>query len=195
EDGPTHQPVEHVAALRCIPNLQVFRPCDGIETAEAWELALKSTTAPSVLVLTRQNLPTVRDGGEINQSARGAYILSPSKGEAKAVIFATGSEIEIALNAQKQLAEKNIAASVVSVPSFELFAKQDDAYRASVLGPKSAVKVGIEAAVRMGWDSIIGSDGIFIGMKSFGESAPAEILYKHFGITAEAVVKAIEAKV
>ncbi len=195
EDGPTHQPVEHVAALRCIPNLQVFRPCDGIETAEAWELALKSTTAPSVLVLTRQNLPTVRDGGEINQTARGAYVLSPAKGEAKAVIFATGSEIEIALNAQKQLAEKNIAASVVSVPSFELFAKQDEAYRQSVLGPKSAVKVGIEAAVRMGWDSIIGSDGIFIGMKSFGESAPAEVLYKHFGITADAIVEAVTAKI
>ena len=195
EDGPTHQPVEHVAALRCIPNLQVFRPCDGIETAEAWELALKSTKTPSVLVLTRQNLPTVRDGGEINQTARGAYVLSPSKGEAKAVIFATGSEIEIALNAQKQLADKNIAASVVSVPSFELFAKQDEAYRASVLGPKSAVKVGIEAAVRMGWDSIIGSDGVFIGMKSFGESAPAEILYKHFGITSEAVVEAIEKRI
>ncbi len=194
EDGPTHQPIEHLAALRCIPNLLVLRPCDGIETAEAWELALKNTTGPSVLVLTRQNLPTVRDGGEINQSARGAYVLSPAKGDAKAVIFATGSEIELALKAQKQLAEKNIPASVVSVPSFELFAKQDEAYRQSVLGPKSAIRVGIEAAVRMGWDSIIGSDGIFIGMKSFGESAPAEVLYKHFGITSDAIVQAVSKK-
>ena len=194
EDGPTHQPVEHLAAMRCIPNLNVFRPCDGIETAEVWELALNSTTAPSVIVLSRQNLPTVRGAGDGNSSAKGAYILSPANGEAKAVIFSTGSEIEIALDAQKKLAEKNIPASVVSVPSFELFAKQDEAYRNSVMGPKSAVKVGIEAAVRMGWDSIIGSDGIFIGMKSFGESAPAEVLYKYFGITADAIVEAVTKK-
>ena len=191
EDGPTHQPVEHLAALRCIPNLNVFRPCDGIETAEVWELALKSTTAPSVLVLSRQNLPTVRENGDENLSAKGAYILSPANGEAKAAIFATGSEVEIALDAQKKLAEKNISAQVVSVPSFELFAKQDAAYREKVLGPKTAKKVAIEAAVRMGWDSIIGSDGIFIGMKGFGESAPAEQLYKHFGITSDAIVEAV----
>ena len=193
EDGPTHQPVEHLAALRCIPNLNTFRPCDGIETAECWELALKSTTAPSVMVLSRQNLPTVRENGSENLSSKGAYVLSPAKGEAKAVIFATGSEVEIALNAQKMLADKNIQTSVVSVPSFELFAKQDDAYRQSVLGPKGTKRIAIEAAVRMGWDAIIGSDGVFIGMKGFGESAPAEQLYKHFGIHAEAIVEAVTA--
>lgn len=194
EDGPTHQPVEHVAALRCIPNLQVFRPADGIETAECWDIALKSRTAPSVLVLTRQNLPTVRADIAENKSAKGAYVLSPASGEAKVTIFATGSEVEIALDAQKQLAARNIPAEVVSVPSFELFAKQDEAYRQSILGRKT-VKVAIEAAIRQGWDSFIGSDGIFIGMKGFGESAPAPVLYKHFGITAEAVVEAVASKV
>ena len=194
EDGPTHQPVEHLAALRCIPNLKTFRPCDGIETAEAWELALNNTNGPSVLVLTRQNLPTVRLGGEENLSAKGGYILSPANGDVQVTICATGSEVEIALDAQKKLAEKNIAAQVVSIPCFELFAQQDEAYRHSVLGA-STVKVGIEAAVRMGWDQVIGSDGIFIGMKSFGESAPADVLYKHFGITAEAIVEAVSAKI
>lgn len=193
EDGPTHQPVEHLASLRCIPNLLVLRPCDGIETAECWQIALNSQSTPSVLVLTRQGLPTVRDASAENKSARGAYILSPASGEAKVSIFATGSEIEIALNVQKQLQEKGTAAEVISVPSFELFNRQDDAYRASILG-KTTIKVAIEAAVRQGWDQLIGSDGIFIGMKSFGESAPAEILYKHFGITADAVVEAVQTR-
>jgi len=194
EDGPTHQPVEHVAALRCIPNLQVFRPCDGIETAECWQLALNTTTAPSVLVLTRQNLPTVRtDATGENLCAKGAYVISPAQGEAKASLFATGSEIEIALEAQKQLAAKNIPAEVISVPSFELFAKQSDAYKASIIGKKT-VKVAVEALIRQGWDSLIGNDSAFVGMTGFGESAPAPVLYKHFGITAEAVVEAVEKK-
>ncbi len=194
EDGPTHQPVEHVAALRAIPNLQVFRPCDGIEAAECWELALTTQTGPSMLVLTRQNVQTSRTDSADNKSAKGAYVLSPAQGEAKATIFATGSEVELALEAQKQLAAKNIATEVVSVPSFELFAKQDDAYKQSIIGKKT-VKVAIEAAVRQGWDALIGNDGTFIGMKGFGDSAPAAVLYKHFGITAEAVVEAVSKKI
>lgn len=191
EDGPTHQPVEHVASLRAIPNLTVFRPCDTVETAEAWELALGNTSGPSMLVLTRQNLVAARGDASENKSARGAYILSPASSTPKAVIFATGSEVEIALAAQKTLEGKGTPTQVVSAPSFELFVKQDATYRASIMGPKDAVKVGVEAAIRQGWDSLIGQDGIFIGMKGFGESAPAEVLYKHFGITADAVVEAV----
>lgn len=199
EDGPTHQPVEHLASLRAIPNLQVFRPCDATETAECWAFALTSKTTPSILSLTRQNVPSVRkEYTKDNLCARGGYVMSHESwvmSKAKdsgpmphdpVVIVATGSEVMIALEAQKQLAEKNIAARVVSMPCFELFAQQSEAYKKEVLG--SGVRVGIEAAIRMGWDSVIGSDGIFIGMRSFGASAPAPDLYKHFGITAEAVV-------
>ena len=189
EDGPTHQPVEHLAALRAMPNLNVFRPADVVETAECWELALKETCTPSILALTRQNLPQLRLGaaGE-NKSARGAYELVAAKGDAQVSIFATGSEVEIAVAAQKALSEKGVNARVVSVPSFEMFARQDDAYRASVIG-NAKVKIAVEAAVRQGWDSLIGNDGIFIGMNSFGASAPYKELYVHFGITTEAVVE------
>ena len=195
EDGPTHQPVEHVASLRAIPNLTVLRPCDTIETAESWELALANVTGPTMLVLTRQNLPTLRNDADANKSARGAYILSAASATPKAVILATGSEVYLAMEAQKNLEAKGIPTQVVSVPSFELFAKQDAAYRASVLGAQGCVRVGIEAAIRQGWDALIGQDGIFIGMTGFGESAPAEVLYKHFGITADAVVEAVTKKV
>ena len=189
EDGPTHQPVEHLAALRAMPNLNVFRPADVVETAECWELALKETCTPSILALTRQNLPQLRLGaaGE-NKSARGAYELVAAKGDAQVSIFATGSEVEIAVAAQKALSEKGVNVRVVSVPSFEMFARQDDAYRASVIG-NAKVKIAVEAAVRQGWDSLIGNDGIFIGMNSFGASAPYKELYVHFGITTEAVVE------
>ena len=191
EDGPTHQPVEHLASLRAIPNLNVFRPCDATETAECWALALANKTAPSILSLTRQNVPSVhKEYTKENLCARGGYVLSEPSTKHQApstTIIATGSEITIALEAQKMLAEKNIAARVVSMPCFELFAQQTQSYRDEVLG-KNTLKVGIEAAIRMGWDSVIGSDGIFIGMNSFGASAPAPELYKHFGITAEAVV-------
>ncbi len=190
EDGPTHQPVEHLASLRCIPNLLVLRPCDGIETAECWDIALSHTSGPSVLVLTRQNLPTLRhDAGE-NNSARGAYILSGMP-NAKAHIFATGSEVELAITAQKKLAEQNIPTNVVSIPSFELFERQDENYRRHIIGDDNVFKVAIEAAVRMGWDSIIGNNGTFIGMKSFGESAPYQKLYEHFGITSDAIVQSV----
>jgi len=191
EDGPTHQPVEHLAALRAIPNMRVFRPCDSIEVAECWELALNRIDGPTVLALTRQNLPQLRTTvPNDNPCAAGAYELVPAQGEAKATLFASGSEVEIAVAAQKQLAERGIASRVVSVPSLELLLAQPEAKRAEIIG-NAPVKVAIEAAVRWGWDAVIGQDGEFVGMHSFGASAPAKDLYKHFGITAEAAVNAV----
>ena len=191
EDGPTHQPIEQLASLRAIPNLLVFRPADQTETAECWQLALKEKKRPSGLALTRQNLTPVRgEYEEKNLCAYGAYDLV-SASEAKVTIFASGSEVEIAVKAAGMLEQKGVATRVVSVPCVELFMEQDDDYRTAIIG-KSPVKIGIEAAVREGWDALIGSEGIFIGMKSFGASAPAKDLYKHFGITAEAVVAAAE---
>lgn len=187
EDGPTHQPVEHLASLRAIPNLMVMRPADLIETAECWELALNHPTRPTVLALSRQGVPAVREDAAQNKSAKGAYVLAAADGPEKVRIFATGTEVSIALDARKMLAAKGISAAVVSIPCYELFMESDAAYRKEILGGSDVVKVGIEAAVRFGWDSIIGIDGIFVGMKSFGESAPAPDLYKHFNITAEAV--------
>ncbi|MDY0028412.1 MAG: transketolase [Pseudobdellovibrionaceae bacterium] len=195
EDGPTHQPVEHLAALRAIPNLLVLRPCDAMETAEAWELALNNSTGPTILALTRQGVPAQRADDLENKSTKGAYILSEASSEAKAVLFATGSEVSLAMDAQKELESRSIPTRVVSVPSFELFRQQDASYRASVCGPISATKVACEAGIRQGWDAIIGSDGVFIGMTGFGESAPAEILYRHFGITSEAIVEAVASRV
>jgi transketolase len=191
EDGPTHQPVEHLAALRAIPNMRVFRPCDAIEVAECWELALNRTDGPTVLALTRQNVPQLRTSAPAeNPCARGAYELVPSQGEAKVSLFASGSEVEIAVAAQKQLAERGIAARVVSVPSLELLLSQPEDRQEAMIG-NAPVKVAIEAAVRWGWDAVIGHDGIFIGMHGFGESGPAKDLFKHFGITAEAAVNAV----
>jgi transketolase len=189
EDGPTHQPVEHLASLRAIPNLAVFRPCDGIETAECWELALKRENGPSVMALTRQGVPSVREDSKENKSARGAYILVDSDGEPDVTIFASGSEVYLAVEAAKQLGPK---ARVVSVPCMDIFLEQDGKYIESITCNKSK-KIGVEAAIRQGWDAIIGAHGTFIGMKGFGESAPAEELFKHFGITAEAIVKAATA--
>jgi transketolase len=190
EDGPTHQPVEHLAALRAIPKLLVFRPCDTVETTECWQLALQAKSHPSVLALTRQNLPQLRltDDKE-NRCAAGAYELSPAKGRAEVSIFATGSEVSLAMDAQKLLAERGVAARVVSVPCFELFFERPAAERARIIGD-APVKVAVEAAVRPGWDAIIGSDGAFVGMSDFGESAPYKDLYQHFGITPEAVADA-----
>jgi transketolase len=190
EDGPTHQPVEHLAALRAIPNLLVFRPADAVETAECWQLALQAKHSPSVLALTRQNLPQLRnrlDGDNI--CARGAYEIAGPDGAAEVSIFATGSEVSIAVDAAKLLAQRGTAARVVSVPCFELFLQQPEAARRAIIG-NAKVKVGVEAAVRQGWDAVIGSDGIFVGMHSFGASAPYKELYKKFGITAEAVADA-----
>src|SRR5690606_36678633 len=186
EDGPTHQPVEHVAALRAIPNLQVFRPADAVETAEAWEIALTSKTIPSVLCLSRQNLPAVRteDEGE-NRSLRGAYVLRSTPSPRDVTLIATGSEVEIALAAADLLKEQRIDAAVISAPCFELFAAQDRAYRQGVLC--DAPRIGIEAAIRQGWDLMLRPDDGFIGMTGFGASAPAPELYRHFGITPDAV--------
>ena len=187
EDGPTHQPVEHLAALRAMPNLTVLRPADTVETAEAWQIAVENEAGPTALILSRQNLPLVRtDADAKNRSAEGAYELSPAKGEAQVSLFATGSEIAIALDAQKALEAQGVATRVVSVPSFELFLARPVAERKAVIG-KAPVKIAVEAALRMGWDSIIGSEGGFIGMHGYGASAPAKDLYAHFGITAEAV--------
>ncbi|CAO3420625.1 transketolase [Azospirillum endophyticum] len=193
EDGPTHQPVEHLAALRAIPNLLVLRPADAVETAECWQIALEATGAPSVLALTRQNVPTLRtEHTAENRSARGAYVLAEAEGERKATILATGSEVSLAMEARKALQAQGIGTAVVSMPSWELFERQDDAYKASVLG--TGVRVGVEAAIRLGWDRWLGDKGAFVGMAGFGESAPYQELYKHFGITAEAVVDAVKAR-
>jgi transketolase len=195
EDGPTHQPVEHLASLRAIPNLNVFRPADEIETMEAWQVALSTGTTPSVLALTRQNLPCVRRQHQAqNMTARGAYELSPAQGEAKVSLFASGSEVMLALEAQKLLAEKDIAARVVSVPCLDLFLAHSAEERAQVIG-RAPVRIAIEAGVRMGWDQVIGSDGLFIGMTSFGESGPYKKLYEHFGLTPQAIVAAALARI
>ncbi|TDQ77645.1 transketolase [Dongia mobilis] len=193
EDGPTHQPVEHLAALRAIPNLLVFRPCDTMETAECWALALSNKERPSVLALTRQALPLLRaDAASANHCARGAYVIRPTQKERKVTLLATGSEVEIAVEAQKQLEEKGIGTAVVSMPSWELFEEQSAAYMQEVLG--SGLRVAVEAAASFGWERYIGSDGIFIGMKGFGASAPIADLYKNFGITPAAIVQAVTAK-
>jgi transketolase len=191
EDGPTHQPVEHLAALRAIPNLLVFRPCDTVETAECWELALRNSAGPSALVLTRQNLPQLRTAfTEDNRCAAGGYeLLSAEGGPAQVSLFATGSEVAIAAEARKLLAGRGIPARVVSVPCFELLAQSTNisapaAARAAVIG-SAPVRVGIEAAIRQGWDEVIGTGGAFVGMTGFGASAPIKDLYRHFGITAE----------
>ncbi len=190
EDGPTHQPVEHLAALRAIPNMRVFRPCDAVEVTECWELALNRIDGPTVLALTRQNLPQLRTSApNDNPCSHGAYELVAAQGEAKVSLFASGSEVEIAVAAQKQLAERGIPSRVVSVPSLELLLAQPADRQKAIIG-QAPVKIAIEAAVRWGWDAVIGRDGEFVGMHGFGASAPAKDLYKHFGITAEAAVNA-----
>jgi len=190
EDGPTHQPVEHMSAMRAIPNLLVFRPADAVETAECWQLALEADSTPSILALSRQNLPTVRtEHTAENLSAKGAYTLV-GPADADAVIFATGSEVAIAVDAQKELAEQGVTARVVSVPSMELFAKQSDAYKAEVLGSAKA-RVAVEAGIEMSWNKLLGDKGKFVGMNSFGASGKIDDLYAHFGITSDAVVEAV----
>ena len=184
EDGPTHQPVEILASLRAIPNLTVLRPCDAVETAEAWEIAMATTDRPVLLALSRQNLPMLREGADQNLTARGAYLLRDAA-DRQVTLIATGSEVEIALAAADVLAAEGIRAAVVSAPSFELFAAQPEDYRAAVLG--SAPRVGVEAAIRQGWDALLRHTDGFVGMTGFGASAPAPALYQHFGITAQVV--------
>jgi transketolase len=189
EDGPTHQPVEHLAALRAMPGLQVMRPADAIETAECWQIALESKNKPSVIALTRQNLPTLRGADDANLCARGAYLLA---GDAAAAVrlIASGSEVQLAVAARDLLAKDGISAAVVSMPSWELFAVQDEAYRRQVLGGDDTIRVACEAAGGFGWERWLGMRGTFVGMKGFGASAKAADLYKHFGITAEAIADA-----
>lgn len=193
EDGPTHQPVEHVSSLRAMPNLNVYRPADVVETIECWQLALESAETPSIIALTRQGLAQIRTEYDAdNLCRRGAYEVSAASSDAAVTLLATGSEVAIALDAQKTLEADGIATKVVSVPSFELFAAQDDDYRASILG--NGVRIGIEAGVRQGWEGLIGDKGGFVGMDSFGASAPINDLYNHFGITAERVVEEAKAR-
>jgi transketolase len=197
EDGPTHQPVEHLAISRATPNTLVFRPADTVETAEAWEIAFTQTKTPSVLSLTRQNLATVRTEHKTkNLTAQGAYVLADAEGKRQAILMATGSEVEIAMAARDILHAEGIGTRVVSMPCWELFEEQDEAYRKRVL-PGGPVRVGVEAGIRFGWDRwLFGERGKreksgFVGMHGFGASAPAETLYEKFGITAEAVAQKV----
>ena len=191
EDGPTHQPVEHLASLRAMPNLLVLRPADAVETAECWQIALAQKAGPSVLALTRQNLPTLRtEHVAENRSAKGGYVMQEaSTGKPSVVLLATGSEVSLAAEARTKLEADGVPTRVVSLPSFELFDAQPDAYRSAVLGG-DLVRIGVEAAVRQGWERYLGANGTFIGMSGFGASAPIKALYQRFGITAEAIVKA-----
>ena len=194
EDGPTHQPVEQLASLRAIPNLNVFRPADGVETVECWMLALESEKAPSILSLTRQSVAAARTAHtDENLSAKGAYILRAATGKRRVTLLATGSEVEIAVAAREKLEAEGIGTAVVSMPCWEFFDRQPVAYRNEVIG-EGTLRIGIEAGVGLGWERYIGADGVFIGMHGFGASAPYQALYKHFGITTEAVLAAVKAR-
>lgn len=192
EDGPTHQPVEHLASYRAMPNIYTFRPCDVVETAEAWQLAIESEKMPSILALTRQNLPMLRTSIKENLTAKGGYVISDvSKGKCRqATIIATGSEVSLAIEAQLELREEGIEVAVVSMPCTELFDKQDISYQEQVLG--SAPRIAVEAASKFGWERYVGLQGDIIGMDGFGASGPAEELYKYFGITKEEVIDAVK---
>jgi transketolase len=194
EDGPTHQPVEHLAALRAMPNVLVFRPADLVETAECWQLALANRTGPSILALTRQALPTLRtQHTDANLSSRGGYILQPAEGQRRVTLIATGSEVAIAAEARAKLQAEGIGTAVVSMPSWELFDRASHNHQSEVLD-KDSVKVAIEAASGFGWEKYTGPNGAFVGMRDFGASAPAGDLYKHFGITADAAVAAAKSR-
>ncbi|KQS56532.1 transketolase [Brevundimonas sp. Leaf363] len=194
EDGPTHQPVEHLASLRSIPNLLVFRPADTIEAMECWQAALDAKTSPSALALSRQKTPAVRTTASTeNLSAKGAYELKAASGDARVTLFGTGTELALALSAAETLEAQGIPTRVVSVPCFELFERQSPAYQASVIG-RGTVRVAVEAAIKQGWERFIGEDGAFIGMTGFGASAPAEVLYEKFGITADAILDEVKAR-
>lgn len=194
EDGPTHQPIEHLSSLRAMPNVNIYRPCDAIETAECWLAALEDKETPAVLVLTRQGLKQARlSHTDENLSAKGGYIISEASGDAKAVIIATGSEVEIAIEAQAELEATGTSTRVVSMVCCEKFDAQDENYQNNVLG-NASVYASIEAGSTHGWDKYVGRDGIKIGIDSFGASAPAKDLYKHFGVTKEKLVTAIKEK-
>lgn len=187
EDGPTHQPVEHLASLRAIPNLHVYRPADAMEVAECWELAIQRNDGPSLIALTRQGVPAIRDNADKNWSERGGYVISAGEGKDDIVLMATGSEVHKAMEAQKELYKHDISARVVSIPCMELFLEQGEKYVRSVLG-KDLPKIAMEAGIRQGWDRFLGRSDSFIGMNSFGASAPGAVLFEHFGITTEALI-------
>jgi transketolase len=193
EDGPTHQPVEHLAALRAIPNLHVFRPADAVEAAECWQAALLRDDGPSILALSRQATPALRDDASENLSVRGAYELLPAEGGASRVaIFATGTEVALAVKARELLQAEGIPARVISAPCFEMFELQDETYQDAVCGDDDELKIGCEAAIGQGWFEAFGLDA-FVGMSTFGASSPAKDAYKHFGITPEAIVETAKA--
>ena len=193
-NGPTHQPVEYLASLRAIPNMLVLRPADAVEAAECWEIALRTRTGPSSLIFARQALPAVRrEAGSENRSARGAYVLEEASGPRQVTLLATGSEVALAVEARRRLEEEGIPTAVVSMPSWELFERQDAAYRREVLGP-GTVRVGVEAAVRLGWDRYLGEDGGFVGMSGFGASGAEADLARHFGLIPERVVEEVRAR-
>ena len=187
EDGPTHQPVEHLASLRAIPNCYTYRPADALEVAECYEIALQNKTAPAVMALTRQGVPALRDDASKNMSERGAYILRAGKGADDIVLMASGSEVHLAVEAAERLEEQGVSARVVSVPCMDLFLEQDENYIRSVSG-KGLPKIAVEAGIRQGWDGLIGREGGFVGMSGFGASAPGADLFAHFGITTDAIV-------
>ncbi|MCK5176009.1 MAG: transketolase, partial [Planctomycetes bacterium] len=191
EDGPTHQPVEHLASLRVIPNLVVIRPADANETAQAWKYIVENRDRPIAIALTRQGLPVLDQEKYPSAAnlAKGGYVLVKPK-KPDLLLIATGSEVKLAIEAAQALAEEGIAAQVVSLPSWELFDEQDDKYKNSVLPPKIRARIGIEAGVRQGWDRYLGDNGVFIGMTSFGASGPGQKCFEKFGITTENIVKA-----
>jgi len=192
EDGPTHQPIEHLASLRAMPNLNVLRPADGVETAECWEIAVGPGDTPSILALTRQAVPNLRTTHtDENLCAKGAYVLREPAGTRDVTLLATGSEVGLAVEAAEALAKEGVAAAVVSMPCFELFRKQPEDYRRAVLG--EAPRIGIEAAVAQGWCEWLDRGDVFIGLSDFGASAPAAALFKHFGLTPARVVEAAKA--
>ena len=190
EDGPTHQPIEQLASFRAMPNILTFRPCDVVETAEAWALAIEQTSTPSILALSRQTLPALREETKLNLSARGAYIIAGDAKKRQATLIATGSEVGLAVEARNKLKEDGIEVAVVSMPCAELFDKQDILYQEEILG--TAPRIAVEAASKFGWEKYVGLKGDIIGMDGFGASAPGAELYKYFGITVEEVVDAVK---
>mgnify|MGYP000834350916 CR=1 FL=1 len=190
EDGPTHQPIEHLASFRAMPNMLTFRPCDVVETAEAWALAIEQERTPSILALSRQNLPLLRQNAKINMSARGGYIIAGDDKKRQATLIATGSEVGLAIEARNKLKQDGIEVAVVSMPCTELFDAQDISYQEQILGTKP--RIAVEAASKFGWEKYVGLNGDIIGMDGFGASAPAAELYKYFGITVDEVVDAVK---
>ena len=190
EDGPTHQPIEHLASYRCMPGILTFRPCDVVETAEAWQIALTTENKPSLLALSRQNLPLLRTSAKDNLSAKGGYIIAGDTKNRVATVIATGSEVSLAVEAYNRLKEEGINIAVVSMPCCELFDAQDDKYREEILGP--CPRVAVEAASKFGWERYVGLNGDIIGMDGFGASGPANELYSYFGITVEEVVESVK---